>query len=213
MGEALDFTDLIESALLDVDEAPGSTRFLFVDEAQDLSKLEVDLCRKWGKNAEKLILFGDPDQTIYEWRGASAENFTSLPFPEENYYLLDQSYRVPRAPHALAKKWIEQITERRDASYKPRDEDGQVDVSGVSYSRPSGVLGIIEDKMKTDQSVMLLASAAYMLAPTLKALRGSGIPFHNPFASKRGDWNPLRGKKESSDGRRNVSPHSSTQVG
>jgi hypothetical protein len=39
---------------------------------------------------------------------------------------------------------------------------------------------------------MVLASCGYMLTPLIAELRANGIPFHNPFRAKAGQWNPLR---------------------
>ncbi len=58
----MDFTDLIETCLREVETAPGDPDVLFVDEAQDLDFLEMRLVRKWGERAGYLVMVGDPDQ-------------------------------------------------------------------------------------------------------------------------------------------------------
>lgn len=58
----LDFTDLIEVALSDVAEAPGSPAVLIADETQDYSALEMTLCRRWARRCERFYAAGDPDQ-------------------------------------------------------------------------------------------------------------------------------------------------------
>ena len=58
----MDFTDLIETCLREVETAPGDPDVLFVDEAQDLDFLEMRLVRKWGEQAGYLVMVGDPDQ-------------------------------------------------------------------------------------------------------------------------------------------------------
>ena len=42
---------------------------------------------------------------------------------------------------------------------------------------------------------MILASCSYLLAPTIRQLRESGIPFSNVYKATRGDWNPIRAKQ------------------
>ena len=79
----LDFTDLIETCLLEVSKAPGDPEVMFVDEAQDLDLLEMSLIRKWGARAGGLHIVGDPDQAIFSWRGADAGAFTASEIPEE----------------------------------------------------------------------------------------------------------------------------------
>lgn len=58
----LDFTDLIETCLDDVEIAPGNPSALFVDEAQDMDFLEMSLLRKWGSHTDRFIIVGDGDQ-------------------------------------------------------------------------------------------------------------------------------------------------------
>ena len=58
----MDFTDMIEACLTDVDQAPTTPDVIFVDEAQDLDLLEMSLIRKWGLAARYLVVVGDPDQ-------------------------------------------------------------------------------------------------------------------------------------------------------
>jgi superfamily I DNA/RNA helicase len=58
----LDFTDLIETAWREISVAPGNPAVLFVDEAQDLNKLQLSLIRKWGEYCHYFILCGDEDQ-------------------------------------------------------------------------------------------------------------------------------------------------------
>jgi len=45
------------------------------------------------------------------------------------------------------------------------------------------------------QSAMVLATCGYMLGPLVGLLRREGLPFHNPWATRRGDWNPLAHRK------------------
>jgi superfamily I DNA/RNA helicase/RecB family exonuclease len=48
-------------------------RHLFVDEYQDVDPAQEDLLRLLGQGAEELVVVGDPDQSIYAFRGADAE--------------------------------------------------------------------------------------------------------------------------------------------
>ena len=66
----IDFTDLLEVAVRDLKVAPGDPSVIFVDEAQDLSPLQLKLLRQWGKHAEYLMMAMDDDQTVYGFAGA-----------------------------------------------------------------------------------------------------------------------------------------------
>ena len=124
-----DFTGLIEEALQSCDHAPNRPSVFVVDEAQDCSALELALVRRWAEDAEYVVLAGDGDQAIYGWRGASARAFLDQSIPKENNYHLTQSYRVPRAVHSVASKWIGKASYRYAVQCDPRDEPGSVGVS------------------------------------------------------------------------------------
>ena len=55
---------------------------LLVDEFQDVSDLQYRLIRAWSTGGKGLFLIGDPDQSIYGFRGSSARCFERL-FAEE----------------------------------------------------------------------------------------------------------------------------------
>jgi DNA helicase-2/ATP-dependent DNA helicase PcrA len=193
----IDFTDMIELALLRVPTAPGAPQIGFFDEAQDFSQLELDLVRQWSKQMEFIVMAGDDDQSIYFFKGARAEAFLDPPIPEAQIRILQQSYRVPRMVQHLATRWISGVGRRQEKEYAARDHEGEIRYSDAHYKYPELLLPEIEDCLNQGKSVMILASCSYMLGPTVQLLRKEGLAFHNPFRTKRGDWNPLarRGDK------------------
>ncbi len=72
---AMDYDTLIAAAAARLAQEPALAREVralwdevLVDEAQDLSEAQLRLLAPWG---HRLVLVGDPHQTIYTWRGAS----------------------------------------------------------------------------------------------------------------------------------------------
>ena len=191
----MDFTQLIEACLLEVDRAVDEPDVIFVDEAQDMSPLEMALLRKWGNAAGHLIIVGDPDQAIYTWRGAEPESFTQPPLPDEQTLLLAQSYRLPREVHKRATHWIEQSPDREKVEYRSKDEDGEVRRSTATYRYPEVAIRDAEQYLANGKSIMFLTSCSYMLQPMIDFLRTNGIPFHNPHRRSNGAWNPLLRRK------------------
>ena len=193
LGDAhlIDFTGMVERALVETDAAPGDPAVLLIDEAQDCSALELALVRKWGQRCEYLVLAGDGDQAIYGWRGASASAFLgSHILPEDNYHLT-QSWRVPRAVHSVATQWIDQASNRYAVEYEPRNADGEVRYSLGSSRSPMPIIdSAIADA--EDGTVMILATCGYMLEKIIAGLRSKAVPFHNPFRPDHPAWNPLR---------------------
>lgn len=189
----MDFTDLLETALRDSEMAPGVPGVIFADEAQDFSALEMALLQKWGAAAGRLVVVGDPWQSLYEWRGADASvvfgNATDID------RVLTQSYRVPQAVHRAAMSWIEKMPGWFPIEYLPTAEPGEVLPCSATHERPERAADIIEQAADAGKTVMYLASCARMLKPALALLRKRGIPFHNDFRKAEGAWNPLRSRK------------------
>ena len=74
----LDFDDLLLRGLK-LDTA-GQRRFhhLLVDEFQDVSDVQYDLVLSWSRGGKSLFVIGDPDQSIYGFRGATGKCFQRL---------------------------------------------------------------------------------------------------------------------------------------
>lgn len=203
----LDFTDMIELAEVRAQEgepAPGRPEILIVDEGQDNTPLEVSLQLAWGRQAETLIVALDDDQAINEWRGGDPRRMLALGEAdgyEVDRRVLDRSYRIPRAVHAVAERWVHRISVRQEKAYKPRtttgDDTGDV-VEGAAHIVAETVespelVDQIETEIGRGRTVMVIASCSYMLEKLIKGLKNAGIPFHNPYRPTEGRWNPLGG--------------------
>lgn len=190
---AMDFTDLIEVALDASPSAPGSPEVVIVDEAQDLSRLELALARRWGTSAGALVLVGDPWQCLYEWRGSEPGVFIDPAIPDSHRDVLGQSFRVPRAAHAVATTFVERyLSDWRAIHYAPTEAEGELTrIPSATWRRPDAIVRWAEERAADGESVMVCASCSYQLEPVVRALRDAGLPFSNPWRRKRGDWNPL----------------------
>lgn len=189
----LDFTDLLETALQDTETAPNSPGVIFADEAQDFSALEMALLQHWGASAGRLVVTGDPWQTLYNWRGADA----GVVFPpgQQPDRVLNQSYRVPQAVHACAMRWIEKMPGFEPIEYQPTDNPGWVVGIAATADHPNVAAEVIERALSDGKTVMYLASCARMLRPMLSVLRERGVPFHNTYRRAEGAWNPLQTRR------------------
>ena len=185
-----DFTDLIEMSLSE-GAAPGRPRIGFFDEVQDFTPLELSLVRSWGSHMDRVLLAGDDDQAIFTFKGATPDAFLDPALPDNQVRVLDQSYRLPHAVHAMSVSWIAQLSRRQPKDYKPRDEEGRIDMLRATWKAPENALADAEKRISQGQTVMFLTTCSYMLEPVKAVLRKSGMPFHNPYRRSRGDWNPL----------------------
>ena len=99
---ALDFDDLIAFTFTVFERFPEVRQkwaeqlyYIQVDEFQDSSKRELRLIRYLCENHGNLFVVGDPDQNIYEWRGADMAilvDFDKL-FADTQTIMLNQNYR------------------------------------------------------------------------------------------------------------------------
>lgn len=101
-GFVLDFDDLIHFALHIFERYPEVLEkwqerldYIMVDETQDNSRGQWHLVTMLQAKHKNLFVVGDPDQCIYEWRGAKPESLTSFDreFTPCRTIILDQNYR------------------------------------------------------------------------------------------------------------------------
>lgn len=122
--DLLDFCDLLERVLKeglrpDVDVA-------FIDEAQDLSPLQIAVVEQWFKLCKRVYVAGDDDQSVYSFQGAEPDWLLGLA-REHAPIILEQSHRVPSTVHALAQRIIRRNRKRIPKSYRPSDSSGKVE--------------------------------------------------------------------------------------
>lgn len=140
---------------------------------------------------------------IYGFTGATPDAVLDPEIPDDHKIILKQSYRVPRAIHARAVRWIEQVNRRQEKDYLPRPFEGDFNrLSTGTYKSPEYyILKTALQHLEQGKSVMFLASCGYMLQPIVQVLRKNAIPFHNPYRRSNGFWNPLRMGRGSSANR------------
>jgi uncharacterized protein (TIGR00375 family) len=98
----LDYDDILLNTLeLLEGGGTGSTDYRFsfshllVDEFQDINATQYRLIKEWGKNSAGIFVIGDPDQSIYGFRGSDARCFSRLleDFPQMRQVRLTLNYR------------------------------------------------------------------------------------------------------------------------
>jgi DNA helicase-2/ATP-dependent DNA helicase PcrA len=193
----VDFTDMIDLARAEVLMPPGDFAVQIVDEAQDLSPLEMDVIHQWSRHVKTTVLAGDADQWLYEWRGADPILFKPGGIAPEQTRILSQSYRVPKAAFETARSIIRGCANRIDVEYRPTEVEGSVELSSSSFLKPFDLVDMAEQHTRDISlgTLMLIAPCGYHLNPVLKQLRRAGIPFHNPYKSNAGHWNPIVRRK------------------
>ena len=94
---AMDFDDLLLRAAEQELTPTQRRRFthLLIDEFQDSNPLQLELVCRWSQKGESLFVIGDPDQSIYGFRGADSGCFEKLRqrFPQLETLRLVKNYR------------------------------------------------------------------------------------------------------------------------
>mgnify|MGYP001075972225 FL=1 len=81
---ALDYDDLLLETLRLLGELPEEAperrcfSYLLIDEFQDINPLQYRLVREWSRGGKELFVIGDPDQSIYGFRGCDPKVFSRL---------------------------------------------------------------------------------------------------------------------------------------
>lgn len=131
---AVDFDDLLFSAVKLLQEHPDLAaayrerfEYVLVDEYQDINTAQYRLLKLLVAPRNNLMVVGDPDQSIYGWRGADLRNILRFEkdFPGAKVYALEENYRSFRPILEAAQAVIENNTHRREKKLRPTREGGE----------------------------------------------------------------------------------------
>ena len=101
----LDFTDLLERCN-GPKHVVRNAEVAFIDEAQDLTPLQWQVCFQLFKNAKTLYIAGDANQCLYSFTGADPKVFVHM---QGNVHFLSRSYRLPSEVLNVAQRILDQI--------------------------------------------------------------------------------------------------------
>jgi DNA helicase-2/ATP-dependent DNA helicase PcrA len=122
-ANALDFDDLLLKTVELFETSEGTRekyarkfRYVMVDEYQDTNRPQYLLIRRLAEAHRNLAVVGDPDQSIYKWRGADLRNILDFEhdFPEARIVRLEQNYRSTQVILDAATAVISQNRNRKD---------------------------------------------------------------------------------------------------
>ena len=76
-------------------ELDARYRYIMVDEYQDTNLAQYVIVRQLSIDYPNLAVTGDPDQSIYGWRGANLKNVSYLErdYPDTKIIRLEDNYR------------------------------------------------------------------------------------------------------------------------
>jgi DNA helicase-2/ATP-dependent DNA helicase PcrA len=141
-SNAVDFDDLLlHIACLLRDNAElrrdldARFRYLMVDEYQDTNKVQYAIARALSIDHPNLAVTGDPDQSIYGWRGASLSNILDFErdYPEVRVVRLERNYRSTKRILQVADALIAHNLKRKAKALHTENPEGSP-VSLIRYA-------------------------------------------------------------------------------
>lgn len=132
-ANGLDFDDLlyVPALALKLDdelraELDARFKFVLIDEYQDTNGAQYEIAKRLSVDFRNLCVVGDPDQSIYKWRGSDIKNILDFErdFPDARVITLDKNYRSTPAILRAASAVIDHNRQRKKKTLKTDNEEG-----------------------------------------------------------------------------------------
>jgi len=133
-ANALDFDDLLVLTVKLFQENPLVLRYyqnkfqhILVDEYQDTNHVQYVLIKLLAEAHHNICVVGDPDQSIYGWRGADIQNILDFEddYPEATVIKLEQNYRSTKTILAAANHVISHNLGRKKKELWTENQEGE----------------------------------------------------------------------------------------
>lgn len=188
----LDYNDLIKFSLYIFQEHPDirlkwqqRLEYIMIDEFQDIDSLQYELMEVLCGYHKNLFIVGDPDQTIYTWRGADVKYL--LNFDQEHLgtrtIMMMQNYRSTPEILAVANSLIEHNQNRIKKELLPTLPSGKPVMCHFAVSPEAEAQAIVDEiGALQDQGVRLgditiLYRAHYVTRAVEEALLKGQVPY------------------------------------
>jgi len=188
----LDFNDLMYFTFALFRKKPDIRRkwqeqiqYILIDEFQDCSKREYRLINILNEANKNLFVVGDPDQTIYGWRGADMKIIMDFDkkHPDTKTIILDRNYRSTPEILATANSLIKNNEMRIEKELFSKIEPGTLPEHLHAPDEKSEAVGIIK-RIKAllcegyrYRDIAILYRAAYVSRFIEQYFTKEGIPF------------------------------------
>lgn len=159
-ANAMDFDDLlyVPALALRLDdelraELDARFKFVLIDEYQDTNGAQYEIAKKLSVDCRNLCVVGDPDQSIYRWRGSDIKNILDFErdFPDARVITLDKNYRSTPAILRAASAVIDNNRQRKKKTLRTDNEEGEpvrVLTFDTGLDEADGIAGRIKEAVQ-----------------------------------------------------------------
>lgn len=133
-NNALDFDDLLlrtaeafRSHPDILQELQERFQYILIDEYQDTNHAQYIIAHALAMKNRNMCVVGDPDQSIYRWRGADIRNILDFEkdYPDAVVVRLEQNYRSTKTILKIASDLIARNAQRKDKRLWTENSDGE----------------------------------------------------------------------------------------
>ncbi|HEX5118701.1 MAG TPA: ATP-dependent DNA helicase [Pseudonocardiaceae bacterium] len=199
VAPAMDAAELVTSALVAFDgddelraREQARIRHVLVDDAQQMDPQQYQLLVRIGATADECLVFGDPDQEVFSFRGADAALLADLDPDGDRTVVLHTDHRMAPAVRAA----VHRLTERMPGASATRvltgPDDGEPGLVDVRlFPSAAQEAGWVADQLRRahlldgvpwSEMAVLVRSAVLALPVLRRALLAAGVPLAVPAA-------------------------------
>jgi DNA helicase-2/ATP-dependent DNA helicase PcrA len=131
---AVDFDDLLMRVAIVLRDNPEITerlnirfRYVLIDEYQDTNHAQYLIASSLARHTENICATGDPDQSVYAWRGADISNILEFEqdYPEAKIVRLEENYRSTKMILRVASQLIANNRRRKHKDLWTHNAEGE----------------------------------------------------------------------------------------
>jgi DNA helicase II / ATP-dependent DNA helicase PcrA len=193
LASAVDFDDLLVHMVAILKEhkdvradLDARFRYVLVDEYQDTNLAQYAIVRALSVEHPNICVTGDPDQSIYGWRGANLSNILEFEkdFPGCKVVTLDRNYRSTKNIIAVADHLIRFNRNRKPKALRTENPVGEP-VELTIYPRETDeaegvaatITGLVRDGEFRLAEIAVFCRVTALTRPFEQAFRAAGIPY------------------------------------
>ena len=157
--------------------------YIIVDEYQDINESQQQLLKILAGNRARVMVVGDVDQCIYEWRGARPEYITTrfqLDFPNPENYQLSYTFRYGHQLSLAANHLIAGNRKRDQKLCISHESNEKTVINCLEEQKKHPAVSVILDWRKQNRSLrdaVILVRLFAQSVPVELALLEAGIPY------------------------------------